>query len=205
MVTRIAVIATIATIAMVIAGAHATASPQIGEPAPVFALSDTQGWTHALEQYRGEWVVLEWINYGCPYVAKHYRTGNIPEQQRKWRDRGVVWLGIVSSAPGNQGPQEPAGMNAISAQLGSRARAVLLDPDAFVARAYEARTTPHMFVIDPDGRVVYMGGIDDVATARDEDLPRATQLVDQALTEAMAGQPVSVPVSRPYGCSVTYP
>jgi peroxiredoxin len=201
MMTRIAVIA---TIAMVFAGAHATASPRIGEPAPVFVLADTQDRIHALEQYRGEWVVLEWINYGCPYVAKHYRTGNIPDQQRKWRDRGVVWLGIVSSTRAAPGHQEPAELRARAAEVGSRARAVLMDSDASVARAYEARTTPHVFVIDPDGRLVYMGGIDDVATARDEDLPRATQLVDQALTEALAGEPVSVPVSRPYGCSVNY-
>ncbi|MGK7312776.1 MAG: thioredoxin family protein [Candidatus Longimicrobiales bacterium M2_2A_002] len=182
----------------------ASAGPEVGQPAPDFTLPDTEGETHSLEDYRGEWVVLEWLNYGCPYVRKHYRTGNIPSQQEKWRDEGVVWLAIVSSAPGKQGYYEPAAMNEKSAEWGSNATAVLLDPEGDVGRAYEARTTPHMFVIDPEGTVVYMGGIDDVPSARDEDLDRATQLVDRALTEAMAGEPVSRPKSRPYGCSVKY-
>jgi hypothetical protein len=201
MVKRVALVALMVAF---FAGAHVRAGPQIAQLAPVFTLPDTHGQLHALEHYRGQWVVLEWLNYGCPYVVKHYRTGNIPAQQEKWAERGVVWLAVASSAPGAQGHYEPAQMNAESAAAGSRARAVLLDPDGTVGRAYEARTTPHMFVIDPDGRVVYMGGIDDVASARDEDLARATQLVDRALAEAMAGQPVSVPTSRPYGCSVKY-
>ena len=183
----------------------ASAGPEIGEPAPDFTLPDTDGNIHSLEDYRGEWVVLEWLNYGCPYVQKHYRTGNIPSQQEKWRDEGVVWLAIVSSAPGKQGYYEPPEMNEKSEEWGGNATAVLLDPEGEVGRAYEARTTPHMFVIDPEGDVVYMGGIDDVPTSRDEDLERATQLVDRALTEAMDGEPVSVPTSRPYGCSVKYP
>jgi hypothetical protein len=197
-------VALVALIAAFFAGAHASVGPQVAQLAPVFTLPDTHGQIHTLEQYRGQWVVLEWLNYGCPYVVKHYRSGNIPGQQESWAQRGVVWLAIVSSAPGTQGYYAPAEINAQSEAAGSRARAVLLDPDGVVGRSYEARTTPHMFVIDPDGRVVYMGGIDDVASAREEDLARATQLVHQALTEAMAGQPVSVPVSRPYGCSVKY-
>ena len=180
------------------------ADPEIGEPAPDFTLPDTYGEIHSLEDHRGEWVVLEWLNYGCPYVQKHYRTENIPSQQDKWRDRGVVWLNIVSSAPGKQGYYEPEAMNEKSDEWGNNATAVLLDPKGEVGRAYGARTTPHMFVIDPAGEVVYMGGIDDVPTSREEDLERATQLVDQALTEAMAGEPVSQPTSRPYGCSVKY-
>lgn len=182
----------------------AQSGPQIGEAAPGFTLPDTDGETHSLEQYRGSWVVLEWLNYGCPYVGKHYRTENIPSQQEKWTREGVVWLSIVSSAPGTQGYYEAAEMNRHSARMGNNATAVLLDPDGTVGRAYEARTTPHMFVIDPEGTLVYMGGIDDVPTARDEDLEKATQLVDQALGEAMAGNPVSVPTSRPYGCNVKY-
>jgi hypothetical protein len=183
----------------------AGAGPEIGQPAPDFTLPDTYGETHSLADYQGQWVVLEWLNYGCPYVQKHYRTGNIPSQQAKWRERGVVWLNIVSSAPGKQGYYEPAEMNEHSAEWGNNADAVLLDPEGTVGMAYDARTTPQMFVINPAGDVVYMGGIDDVPTARDEDLERATQLVDRALTEAMAGRPVAVPTSRPYGCSVKYP
>jgi alkyl hydroperoxide reductase subunit AhpC len=201
MVARIAGLLVVAGLSM---GAAQLGGPQIGEPAPGFALHDTHGQLHSLDQYRGQWVVLEWLNYGCPYVVKHYRTGNIPDQQARWAERGVKWLAIVSSAPGKQGHYEPDEMNARSARFGSRATAVLMDPDGTVGRAYEAKTTPHMFVIDPDGRLVYMGGIDDVATARDEDLARATQYVDRALTQALAGEPVAVPVSRPYGCSVKY-
>lgn len=181
-----------------------TESPAIGAPAPAFELPDTRGATHDLQQYRGSWVVLEWLNYGCPYVQKHYRTGNIPSQQEKWMKEGVVWFAIVSSAPGTQGHYEPDAMNEHSSQRGNNASAVLLDPDGVVGRRYEARTTPHMFVIDPEGTLVYMGGIDDVPTSRDEDLERATQLVDLALTQAMAGEPVTRPVSRPYGCAVRY-
>lgn len=182
----------------------AQSGPGIGEPAPGFTLADTRGATHALEQYRGSWVVLEWFNHGCPYVRKHYRTGNIPGQQEKWRGEGVVWLTVVSSAPGRQGHDEGQALEARAEEMGSHATAILLDPDGSVGRAYGARTTPHMFLIDPEGALVYMGGIDDVPTSRDEDLARATQLVDQALTEATAGRPISVPTSRPYGCSVKY-
>jgi peroxiredoxin len=195
--------ATAALLALPIA-AGAQAVPEIGRPAPDFTLPDTHGTLHSLEQFRGEWVVLEWLNYDCPYVAKHYRTGNIPSQQEKWTGQGVRWLAVVSSAPGTQGHFEPAAMNARSDREGSQATAVLLDPEGTVGRAYDAVTTPHMFVIDPDGVLRYMGGIDDVPTARDEDLERATQLVDQALGELMAGRQVSVPTARPYGCSVKY-
>lgn len=179
-------------------------APRIGQPAPAFTLPDTRGADHSLEQYRGKWVVLEWVNYGCPYVNKHYGSGNIPGQQQKWRDQGVVWLAVVSSAPGEQGHYEPAAMNARSEKMGSNASAVLLDPAGTVGRMYDAKTTPHMFVIDPAGKLVYMGGIDDVPTPREKDLARAKQLVDAALTEATAGQPVSTPLSRPYGCNVKY-
>ena len=179
-------------------------APEIGKAAPAFTLPDTRGAEHSLAQYRGKWVVLEWVNYGCPYVNKHYKSGNIPGQQKKWRDQGVVWLAVVSSAPGEQGHYEPAKMNAQSEKMGSNASAVLLDPAGTVGRTYDARTTPHMYVINPEGTLVYMGGIDDVPTARERDLDRAKQLVDIALGEATVGRPVSTPTSRPYGCNVKY-
>lgn len=178
--------------------------PEIGKPAPTLTLPDTRGTEHSLAQYRGKWVVLEWTNYGCPYVQKHYRTDNIPNQQKKWRDRGVVWLSIVSSAPGEQGHYAPAAMAAQAGRVGSNADAVLLDPAGTVGRSYAAMTTPHMFVINPEGTLVYMGGIDDVPSPRDEDLTNAKQLVDAALTQALAGKPIATPTSRPYGCNVKY-
>lgn len=179
-------------------------SPEIGAPAPVFTLQDTKGMEHALTDYRGEWVVLEWLNYGCPFVQKHYRTGNIPGQQGKWTERGVVWFSIVTSPPGTQGYYPPARMDAKSAELRNAATAVLYDSDGTVGRQYKARTTPHLFVIDPEGTLVYMGGIDDVPTARNQDLARATQLADRALEQATSGEPVTQPTSRPYGCNVKY-
>ncbi len=201
--TPFAMVAVLA-LGLVTLAAGVRPAPEIGKPAPAFTLPDTRGAEHSLAQYRGKWVVLEWLNYGCPYVKKHYRTGNIPGQQQKWRDRGVVWLAVVSSARGEQGHYEPAAMNVESKKMGSNASAVLLDPAGTVGRMYDARTTPHMFVIDPEGTLVYMGGIDDVPRPRERDLARATQLVDVALEEATAGQPVSTPTSRPYGCNVKY-
>ncbi len=178
--------------------------PAVGKEAPAFTLPDTHGEEHALEDYRGEWVVLEWLNYGCPYVQKHYESGNIPGQQEKWTERGVNWFAIVSSAPGKQGYHPPDEMRERGKEFGVKADAILMDPEGEVGRKYGARTTPHMFVIDPEGEVVYMGGIDDVPTARIEDLERATQLVDRALEQAMAGEEVDRPTARPYGCSVKY-
>ncbi|HEU4559376.1 MAG TPA: thioredoxin family protein [Longimicrobium sp.] len=201
--TPVAMVAVLA-LGLVTVAAGVRPAPEIGQPAPAFTLPDTRGAQHSLAQYRGKWVVLEWSNYGCPYVQKHYNSGNIPRQQQKWRDRGVVWLAVMSSAPGEQGHYAPAAMNAESQRMGSNASAVLLDPAGTVGRTYDARTTPHMFVINPQGTLVYMGGIDDVPTPRPGDLARAKQLVDAALTEATAGRPVSTPASRPYGCNVKY-
>ncbi len=201
--TPFAMVAVLA-IGLVTLAAGVRPAPEIGKPAPAFTLPDTRGAQHSLAQYRGKWVVLEWLNYGCPYVKKHYRSGNIPGQQQKWRDRGVVWLAVVSSAPGEQGHYQPAAMNAQSKKMGSNASAVLLDPAGTVGRTYQAKTTPHMFVINPEGTLVYMGGIDNVPTPREGDLARAKQLVDVALQEATAGRPVSTPTSRPYGCNVKY-
>lgn len=197
-------LAAVLALGLVTVAAGARPAPEIGKPAPAFTLPDTRGAEHSLEQYRGKWVVLEWTNYGCPYVNKHYRSGNIPGQQKKWRDRDVVWLAVVSSAPGQQGHYAPAAMDAQSQKMGSNASAVLLDPAGTVGRSYDARTTPHMYVIDPGGTLVYMGGIDDVPTPREGDLKRARQLVDIALEEGIAGKPVSTPTSRPYGCNVKY-
>jgi peroxiredoxin len=177
---------------------------EIGNAAPGFSVADTNGETHALDQYRGNWVVLEWLNHDCPYVGKHYDNGVMQALQKKYVDQGVVWLSVVSSAPGKQGHFPNARANELTKEKKAVPHAVLVDSAGTVGRAYDARTTPHMFVINPEGNLVYMGGIDDKPTARAADLKTARPHVDIALQEAMAGKPVSVPTSQPYGCNVKY-
>lgn len=180
------------------------AAPEVGKAAPAFSVADTNGKTHSLDQYRGKWVVLEWLNHECPYVRKHYDNGVMQALQKKYVDKGVVWLSVVSSAPGKQGHFPNDRANALTKEKKASPTAVLIDAPGTVGRAYDARTTPHMFVINPQGNVVYMGGIDDKPTARAADLQGARPHVDIALQEAMAGKPVSVPTSKPYGCTVKY-
>ncbi|MDQ3281743.1 MAG: thioredoxin family protein [Acidobacteriota bacterium] len=179
-------------------------APAIGKAAPEFKAVDTYGKTHSLSQYRGKWVVLEWVNYDCPYVRKHYNSNTMQALQKKYADKGVVWLAIVSSAKGNQGNYPNDELNAMTKEKGAAPHALLVDASGEVGHLYDARTTPHMFVINPKGTLVYMGGIDDKPTSRAADLKDARPHVDMALQEAMAGKPVSVPTSQPYGCSVKY-
>jgi peroxiredoxin len=204
---RLAAITLLAT-GMVMACADATGREgpalQIGQAAPGFSVADTNGKTHSLDQYRGKWVVLEWLNHDCPYVRKHYNGDAMQALQKKYAGQGVIWLSVVSSAPGKQGhfPNERA--NQLTKEKNAAPHAVLVDSAGTMGRAYDARTTPHMFVIDPAGNIVYMGGIDDKPTAKAADLQTARPHVDIALQEAMAGKPVSVPTSQPYGCNVKY-
>lgn len=182
-----------------------SSSPEIGAPAPEFTLPDTYGEEHALADYRGEWVVLEWLNYGCPYVRKHYSSGNMQRLQKQYGEKGVKWLAIVSSAPGKQGYYEPAAMNEQNEAHGQSALAVLLDPEGTVGRMYNAQTTPQMVIIDPDGTLRYNGAIDDKPSSRPSSLEGAHNYLAAGLDEAMAGRPISVPTTKPYGCSVKYP
>ena len=179
-------------------------APVVGKAAPEFTAVDTYGKSHALSQYRGKWVVLEWLNHECPYVRKHYDNDVMQALQKKYADKGVVWLSVVSSAPGKQGHYPNDKANALTKDKGAAPHAVLVDASGTVGRMYDARTTPHMFVISPQGTLVYMGGIDDKPTSRAADLKGARPHVDIALQEAMAGKPVSVPASPPYGCNVKY-
>jgi peroxiredoxin len=179
-------------------------APAVGKVAPEFKAVDTYGKTHSLSQYRGKWVVLEWVNYDCPYVRKHYNSNTMQALQKKYAAKGVVWLSIVSSAPGKQGHYANDEQNALTKEKGAAPHAMLIDESGTVGRMYDARTTPHMFVINPQGTLLYMGGIDDKPTARAADLQGARPHVDIALQEAMAGKPVSVPTSQPYGCNVKY-
>ena len=191
-------------LAFIFQAGSAVAAPRVGEPAPDFTGVDTQGKTHPLADYRGKTVVLEWTNHDCPYVRKHYGAGNMQDQQREAAAQGVIWLSVISSAPGQQGHVSPAAADELTRSRKAAPHAVLLDPEGRIGRAYEAKTTPHMFIIDEAGKLVYMGGIDSLATADPADIAKATQYVRVALKERAAGQPISAPVTRPYGCSVKY-
>ena len=175
-----------------------------GSPAPDFKGTDSNGVQHALSDYRGKFVVLEWANQGCPYDRKHYLSGSIESQQREWTAKGVVWLSIISSAPGEQGYVTPSEENAYLKTMHAAPTAALLDPTSAIARLYEAKTTPHIFVIDPTGKLIYQGALDNKPTTDQADLKGADNYLNDALTASMAGKPVAVQSTRPYGCSVKY-
>jgi AhpC/TSA family len=182
----------------------AFAKVTIGEGAPDFTLVDSNGKSQTLSQYKGKIVVLEWNNPGCPFVHKHYESGNIPKQQADATAAGVVWLTINSGATGKQGHVDGTGANAFIAQYHAKPSAYLLDADGKVGHLYAAKTTPHMFVIDASGVLRYMGGIDSIASTDKDDIAKATQYVPQVLGELAAGKAVSVTTSQPYGCGVKY-
>jgi len=177
---------------------------KVGESAPDFQTTDSNGQLHTLAQYRGKFVVLEWHNNGCPYTRKHYDSGNMQRLQRDWTSKGVVWFTVISSAPGQQGFVTAQQENDYLKQMKASPSAALLDPQGNVGRLYSAKTTPHMFVINPEGVLVYDGAIDSKATTDQADIANAKNYVSQALVEAMANKPVTIPTSRPYGCSVKY-
>lgn len=189
--------------ALMMTGAVA-AAPVVGQPAPDFSLTDLNGQIHRLSDYRGKVVVLEWTNPECPFVRKHYDSGNLPSLQKAARADGVVWLAINSGHPGAQGDFEPAQVRAWLDAKGAAPTAYFRDRDGKVGHLYDARATPHLFVITADGTLVYQGGIDSIPSAKISDLPRATNYVRAALASVKAGEPVAVPTSRPYGCSVKY-
>jgi peroxiredoxin len=193
---------------LVLAAGVATAAfapdPDSWDPAPEFTLTDTNGRTHRLSDYRGRTVVLEWLNYECPFVRKHYGGNNMQSLQERYTERGVVWLAVVSSAPGEQGHYANATMNRMAADRGAHQTAILMDPTGVVGRAYGARTTPHMFVIDRRGEIVYNGAIDDRPTPSPASLRGARNYVSEALDAVLAGRRVPTPRTQPYGCSVKY-
>ena len=178
---------------------------KVGDAAPDFTTTASNGKTVRLSDYRGKYVVLEWHNNGCPYVGKHYRSGNMQRLQKQWTAQGVVWFTVISSAQGEQGYQTDAQENAYLAQMHADPTAVLMDPEGKIGRLFDARTTPQMIVIDPAGNVIYDGAIDNRPTPDVDDIKGADNYVTDALTAAMAGKPVNPSYTRPYGCSVKYP
>ena len=199
---RAVVYVAIAVTALVIVLAARAAT--VGQAAPTFNGKDSQGKTVSLSEYRGKYVVLEWTNRDCPFTKKQYDSGNMQALQKEWTGKGVVWLTVLSSAKNEDGYLDAAGENAQMAREHARPTAAILDPSGEIGKLYGAKTTPHMFIIDPNGKLIYAGAIDDKATTDVGDVKGAKNYVSAALTEAMAGQPVQVASTRPYGCSVKY-
>lgn len=177
----------------------------LGQPAPDFTLQSAAGKPVKLSAFRGRTVVLEWTNPGCPFVQKHYDSGNMQKSQAAAHQSGVVWLTVNSGAPGKQGHLSGPQAAALQKAKGSHATAYLLDPTGVAGRSYGAKTTPHMYVINPKGTLVYAGAIDDKPTADKADIKTARNHVLAALGEVKAGKAVSVASTKPYGCSVKYP
>ena len=184
--------------------AAAYAAPEIGKPAPDFSAVDSNGKSVKLSDYRGKTVVLEWTNDGCPYVKKHYSSNNMQSLQKEAAQKGIVWLTIISSARGAQGYLTGDEANTLTETRGAAPAAVILDPEGTLGHLYDARTTPHMFIVNEEGALVYMGGIDDMATTEVEDIKTAKNYVRAALDDLAAGAPIENTVTRPYGCSVKY-
>ena len=182
----------------------AAEAPKVGAPAPGFSLPDSHGKAYSLGDFKGKYVVLEWFNPGCPFVQKHYKSDNMQNLQKEFTGKGVVWLTIDSSAPGNQGYLTPADANKQVAEWKIDSTALLLDPNGKVGHEYGATNTPHMYVIDPSGKLIYSGAIDDKPSTDLDDVKTANNYVKDAIEEAMAGKPVATPTSRAYGCSIKY-
>ena len=177
---------------------------KVGSAAPNFTGTDSNGKTHKLSDLKGKFVVLEWHNNGCPYTIKHYASHNMQNLQKHWTDMGVEWFTIISSAPGQQGYVTAAQENAYMKKMGAMPTAAILDPTGKIGHLYSAKTTPQMIVIDPQGKVIYDGAIDDHPTTEVADIPGSKNYVNEALQAAMGGQKVATASTRPYGCSVKY-
>lgn len=181
-----------------------SAKPVIAQAAPAFSGVDTNGKKLSLADYKGKTVVLEWTNHECPYVGKHYRSSNMQAIQKEVVAAGGVWLTIISSEPGSQGFVSAAKANELTTSRSAAPTAVVLDPDGIIGRTYDARVTPHMFIIDAKGMLVYMGGIDSIRSTGVDDVPKAKPYVRDALKELAAGKPITTPVTNAYGCTIKF-
>jgi peroxiredoxin len=182
----------------------AAGSPAVGSAAPDFSVTDSKGKTQSVSQYKGKTVVLEWFNPECPFVKKHYGGGNMQKLQDEFTGKGVVWLTIDSSATGKEGNLTPEQAEKQITEWKMKSTALLLDPDGKAGQAYGAKNTPHMFIINPEGKLIYAGAIDSKASPNPADIPSSTNYVKVALDESMGGKPVTTATTKPYGCSVKY-
>ena len=183
---------------------HEMMTAELGKPAPDFTLMSAEGNKHSLSEFKGKYVVLEWVNYDCPFVKKHYNSGNMQMLQEKYAEKDVVWLAICSSAPGKQGHFAGEDLAKRINSEKSKAVAYLMDTDGTVGKMYEAKTTPHMYVVDPEGVLQYMGAIDSKKSTKADDIPDSENYVVSALDALMADKEVATPATMPYGCSVKY-
>lgn len=182
----------------------ANAGVSVGKPAPDFTGIDSQGNKHSLSQYQGKTVVLEWTNHDCPYVKKHYNSGNMQKLQKDATSNGIVWLSIISSKPGKQGHVSGKQANGLTKSRDAAPTAVILDETSEIGHRYGAKTTPHMYIVDKNGQLVYMGGIDSIPSTNENDIAGAKNYVRAALDAMQAGKPIQDSLTRPYGCSVKY-
>ena len=197
--------ATSALVALAFIGINAMAEPAVDQPAPAFTAKTADGKTLDLASLKGKTAVLEWTNHECPFVIKHYdKSNNIPELQKEFTAKGVVWLQVISSAVGNQGYVEGESAIKINQHRGSAPTNTLLDPEGTLGKLYGAQTTPHFFIINDKGVLVYKGGIDSIASARPQDIPKATNYVREALNAVASGKKVANASTKPYGCSVKF-
>ncbi len=196
---------TITSLLSIVALAASTFSaPQVGSPAPEFTAKDSNGREHKLADFKGKFVVLEWLNHGCPFVKKHYDSGNMQKLQKEFTGKDVVWLSIVSSAPGKQGHMSAADTNKTKEDKGAAPTAIILDEEGTMGKLYNAKVTPEMFIINPEGTLIYAGAIDDKKSTDSADVETSKNYVAQALNEALEGKAVSEATSGAYGCSVKY-
>src|SRR6201982_2932340 len=183
---------------------YASDVPPVGSAAPDFSAPDATGKTQSLSEYKGKYVVLEWFNPECPFVKKHYGSDNMQKLQKEYTDKGVVWLTIDSNAPGTEGNLTPEQAQKVASSWKTQQTALLLDPDGKVGRAYGAKNTPNMVIINPEGKIAYEGAIDSKATPNPADIPSSTNYGKAALDQSLAGKSVSSTQTKPYGCSVKY-
>ncbi|MFN9473463.1 thioredoxin family protein [Acidovorax sp.] len=195
---------TLFALPLLLAAAGAQAAATVGQPAPEITLKDTTGKTVRLSDFKGKHVVLEWTNPGCPFVRKHYDSGNMPATQKDAAGKDVVWLAVNSTEKASGDYLEPAKLSGWLKERQSVPTAILMDEEGTAGRAYGARTTPHMYIVNPQGQLIYAGGIDSIASAKVDDIPRATNYVKTGLAEALAGKQLTASTTRPYGCSIKY-